>query len=398
MNILLITDGSLDVFGRSTHMYNTTRALGKLGHDVCLVCRRMRQRTAAPRYDASDMPLREVGGPSKLSGLIYPIQLLFHASYHLTHSKPDVVYERAGTTPVGFILSKLFHRPLVVAAQGIHPWESEARHKSLQGRPVVTRLAMVTSRHLTWLNYRAASRVIAVTPEIKSIVCNQYGVSTDKVVVGRNGADTELFRPMPVDDAKRATGLLADKEYVCFVGGLNRWTGLEHLIQCAPLVLKRCPAARFLIVGDGEERRALTELASRVGLLDKFLFTGAVPYQRVPDYINSSRICVEPSMHPAKKATGASSLKVFEYMACGKPAVTGNTPGDRDRIAASGAGYAVDSGNATDLAGAITHLLKNQALADRLGQRGRQFVVEHHSWQHVAQRVAAVCAEAPESH
>ena len=58
----------------------------------------------------------------------------------------------------------------------------------------------------------------------------------------------------------------------------------------------------------------LINLAAKTGVSDKFIFTGAVPYEEVPKYINSSDVCVAPFVRARNERIGLSPLKNYEYV------------------------------------------------------------------------------------
>ena len=63
----------------------------------------------------------------------------------------------------------------------------------------------------------------------------------------------------------------------------------------------------------------LIEITSELGVSDKFTFTGRVPYEQVPFYINAADVCVAPFIKERNSRIGLSALKTYEYLACGKP-------------------------------------------------------------------------------
>ena len=174
------------------------------------------------------------------------------------------------------------------------------------------------------------------------------------------------------------------------MGALYAWQGVEYLVKSAPLVLQKCPEARFLIVGDGQMKQELIELAEQIGVSDKVIFTRMVPYQEVPLYINASDVCVTPKK---PLSSGYSPLKLYEYMACAKPVIATRTHGF-EILEEYNAGLLVNPEDHQQLADAITTLLKNKELRMELGENGRKYVVEKQSWASVARRVAEACEQA----
>jgi glycosyltransferase involved in cell wall biosynthesis len=132
------------------------------------------------------------------------------------------------------------------------------------------------------------------------------------------------------------------------------------------------------------------ELTEQTGVSDKFIFTGIVPYEEVSKYINASDVCVHLPFGKRNERVGASSLKLFEYMACGKPIITTDVDGIPKEIERVNAGILV-SCNLQEIAGNIIKLLKSEKMREEMGKNGRKCVVENHSWGIVAEKVARVC-------
>jgi glycosyltransferase involved in cell wall biosynthesis len=241
------------------------------------------------------------------------------------------------------------------------------------------------------LNYRYCNRIVSVTDKLKDELISLYSVPEDKIFVINNGANTDLFEPMDQKRVKTELGLEKSKKYVCFVGHLAAWQGVEFLIYAAPFILEKCPDVRFLVVGDGAMKNKLLEITSELGLLDKFIFTGRVPYERVPLYINAADICVAPFIKGRNSKIGLSALKTYEYLACGKPIVASSIPGVKDLIEFSGGGISVSPENPEELANAVVELILNESTQALMGKRGRKYVVENHSWKGVARKILDMC-------
>ncbi len=236
-----------------------------------------------------------------------------------------------------------------------------------------------------------SDRIIAVTPGIKVNLENGYNIPGKKIVVVSNGANTSLFRPLEQGNCRRELGLDPEISYVCFVGNLAPWQGIEYLVKAAPSILSRFPQCRFLIVGDGVMKNELLKLSRELGVDDKFIFTGVVAYDRVPIYINASDVCAAPFILARNAKIGLSPLKLYEYMACGKPVVASDISGVSDALEASKGGISVLPENPGALAEAILKLLENSELRNQLGSKGLSYVTENYSWYSVAKQVDRVC-------
>ena len=137
----------------------------------------------------------------------------------------------------------------------------------------------------------------------------------------------------------------------------------------------------------------MIEIASETGVLDKFTFTGRVPYESVHEYINASDVCVAPFIKDRNSKIGLSALKTYEYLACGKPIVASNIAGVKDLLDLSGGGISVPPEIPGDLANAVVELISDQNIRNTMGERGRKYVIENHSWDGVAREILDICYE-----
>jgi glycosyltransferase involved in cell wall biosynthesis len=229
-----------------------------------------------------------------------------------------------------------------------------------------------------------------VTGSIRKLITTKYRRKDGDVVVITNGANTDLFKPIGQSEAIDKIGLDTSYNYVCFVGNLAPWQGVEYVVDCAPNVLKECPMSHFIIVGDGSMKKELMDKVGKMGLSSYFIFTGKIKYEDVPLYINSSDICVIPKK---PLSSGYSPLKLYECMSCGKPIVASLLPGF-EILETANSGLLVNPEDPDDLAKGIIRLLADTSLRAEMGKNAREYVVKNHSWKSVARKVADVCESA----
>jgi glycosyltransferase involved in cell wall biosynthesis len=297
----------------------------------------------------------------------------------------DVIYRRHTLFNCEYLLAKMFNIPLVKEVNGLVADE-------IKTMGLGNRISLRVMDRIERFNMPKADKIIVVTSRLKEVLQKDYGVPADKIVVIPNGANTDLFKPMDATRAREKLNLNQSNNYVCYVGAFHAWQGIEYLVKSAPLVLQKCPDTRFLIVGDGLIKQELINLAEQLGVSDKMIFTGMVPYRKVPLYMNASDVCVFSAARSFRnERTGGSPLKLYEYMACGRPVVVGNIAGISEDVMDSGSGFVTDPTNAIEMARAIMALLENEQLRKEMGERGKKFTIERHSWMKVAEQVAEVC-------
>ncbi|MDI9395919.1 MAG: glycosyltransferase family 4 protein [Euryarchaeota archaeon] len=303
----------------------------------------------------------------------------------------DIVYIRTDAgiyASLGYIVTKIFTNRVVYEVNGITFEEQQLVRNELSGRKLKTseNIKIKFRKYKEILMWKRADSIIAVTSYIKKYLI-QYQIDEYKINVIENGANTELFKPIDKCVAREQVGLDQKYRYICFVGNLAPWQGLEFLIAAAPLILKEYINTRFLVVGDGVMKEKWMQLAEDLGVLNECIFTGSVPYEIVPTYINAADVCVVPKK-PIK--SGYSPLKLYEYMACGKPIIATRTDGF-ELLEEINAGILVNPENPVEFANSTLMLLNNSELMWNMGNSGRKYVIENHSWDGIAKKVMAVC-------
>jgi glycosyltransferase involved in cell wall biosynthesis len=159
--------------------------------------------------------------------------------------------------------------------------------------------------------------------------------------------------------------------------------------------LARLPGARGLIVGGHVEEPDLARvkaLAGRLAIGDRVTFTGMVDPGRVADLLSQADVLALPNPASAISTRFTSPLKLFEYMAAGRPIVASDLPAIREVLEHEVNALLVTPGDAAAMARAIERLLADPALASRLAHAALERVPEY-SWDRRAERLDALFDE-----
>jgi glycosyltransferase involved in cell wall biosynthesis len=379
MQIILICDVTLnDKEAQNIHVIELYNNLQKVT-DVCLFVPKPKK-IKINFFNVIYVPMLNI----PFMGLIsYQISLFFSLYFYCKNTKADAIYARQSTfTFIPLIISNYFRIPYFVEVNGLITDEMKMFGQS-KIRIALTKLSEK-------LGYEKAMKIVVVTQGIKEGIMRLYNVPDKKIVVIGNGANIEMFRPMDQEEAKKQLQLDLEVKYVCFVGHLVPWQGIEYLVQAAPSILAKCPDARFLIVGDGAMKNEWMQQAEELKINNKFIFTGSIPYELVTFYINASDICVAPFIKKRNMKIGLSPLKVFEYLACEKPVVSTQIP-NLEFIEQQKAGILVRPEDPEELGKAVIKLMKDETLREEMGKNGRKYVVKNHSWEAIGRKTAEIC-------
>ena len=132
---------------------------------------------------------------------------------------------------------------------------------------------------------------------------------------------------------------------------------------------------RLLIVGGGRDRESLERLVDSLKIADVTEFTGAVPYDSVPDYLNRLDIYV------AASRLESFGVAILEASACALPVVVTNMGGLPEVVEADVTGKIVRRDDHIALAKAIKQLVIDESLRKRMGQAGLKRVLDHYTWE-----------------
>ena len=234
--------------------------------------------------------------------------------------------------------------------------------------------------------------VVSICIEIVTQMQDLWTIPPERCHVIRNGVDGNRFHPQSHAAARKTLQLPATGPYVGFVGGFFPWHGLETLIKAVPFVREKVPTATFLLVGDGQTRPALEQSVKQQGLTDIVRFVGRADWAQVPTWIAACDVCVV--LHRQTRSYPGDSMKLWEYMACGRPVITTVGPGYGEIVEAIGCGLAAKPDDAQDLAQQLVRLLEDPDERMKMGDRGRMAVIQSHTWEARAQELEQVCSAA----
>jgi glycosyltransferase involved in cell wall biosynthesis len=175
--------------------------------------------------------------------------------------------------------------------------------------------------------------------------------------------DADRFRP----GASAVETELLPRPRVVFTGRLHPQKNIPLLLEAWTAVARRSPA-NLVLVGPGDDRRKLEELAGSLGIADRVQFTGGVADPS--DYLRAADLFVLPSV-----AEGMSN-SLLEAMATALPCVASRIAGNTDLIDDGRSGRLVEEPHAEAWSAAILELLEDREAARELGAAARRRIDE----------------------
>lgn len=381
MRIAFVISDSIDeMWGHRTHILEVQKELGRRANVHLFLPRP----TSFVMDGDGVFPVPTIAIPV-IGLVIRQMALICRLLIDAPRFQPEIIYARQSPFSIAPLLAACCLRiPLVIELNGLMAEDLRAEQVAA---PII-HLAVLNES----LNCRHATSIVAVSEGIATEVASRHGRSDATVIA--NGVDCMLFLPTDRTEALRVLALDPYFSYICFVGNLAPWQGLAYLIEAMATVIRRCPLARLLIVGVGEQESALRQKVQDIGLNSACIFIGGVPHAKVPMFISAATVCVAPFERRRNEKTGLSPLKIYEYMSCSRPIVSSAVPGVSELINDSKGGVLVPPEDVDALANALIERLSDLPGSEMFGKNGRRYVIAGHCWSHVADRILVVLENA----
>jgi glycosyltransferase involved in cell wall biosynthesis len=391
-----------EVGATQTRAQEMTRHLVKVGHQVTVLTEvpnhpvgviqpafrgKLYRRTLEDGVDVLRVWVKTTPHKTFRSRLAFYLSFMVNATFAgllLARGRYDLIYATSPPLFVGGValaLNAMRRIPFVFEVRDLWPESAVAMGE------------LSNPRYIRWATrlenrcYRQARHVVTVTRGLKDRLIER-GIPESKISVIPNGANTELFRPMPQVGAQIRSRLkLTDQFIVMYAGLLGVAQGLHTLVEAARLM--QGEPVHFVFVGDGPTRSSLEERVKEYSL-SNVTFTGVVPRTDVPRFLAAADIAVVIFTDtPLFKRSLPS--KMFDALACGRPVLLSAPEGEAASVLEQSAGGVhVVPESPEAIVGAVRHLVAYPDQLDRFGKRSRQLVEAHYSRQVQARQLEEV--------
>ena len=362
--------------GATTHFFELGGNLIKLGVNILTIVPGYLPRTK------NDGNLNVIYLPTfkghVLSYLWAEFMKIFYLVYYIKKFKPDVIYARQELLDfMPPLIARLFQMPYVIEINGL----AEDELVSMGMKRIVPGIFAAVRR----INGKCAQNIICVSEGIKKEIIRRDRQDENKIVVIPNGANTDIFHPLSKLECRKRFGLSEAVFYVGFVGSFLPWQGLDILVESARIINQSgSEDIKFILIGDGMEKEKLTKKVQECGLQDTVLFYARVDYENIVYYINAFDLAVAPYTSKNESLALGSPLKLFEYLACGKPIIATQMDGISNILNELNYDCFFKKNDAFDLAGKIIKMYKNSNELEQMGRTGRALALEKYNWNKTA--------------
>lgn len=234
---------------------------------------------------------------------------------------------------------------------------------------------MVRTRHVStavnnsvatrWLYLRATSHIVVTGEALRQQLHEKNGFPMERMTSIRTGIDLERFRPLDKAAMRRRLGV-PDRTILGIVATLRDWKGHDHLLEAMQALKPRFPDLMLIVVGDGPRRAHLERRTDELALRDVVRFVGN--QDNVEEWLATFDLFALPSY-----GEEGVPQAIMQAMACGIPVVSTPIGAIPEAVKANETGLLVPPRDPSALSGAISALIGDSGLRQRLAQASTRF-------------------------
>ena len=193
---------------------------------------------------------------------------------------------------------------------------------------------LISIKHLQFLGRKLekstiknSSKVITINKKLAEFVMG-LGAEKEKTCVIGAGIDLARFDPKVEGyEVRKTYGIEEDDVVLFFMGWLYHFAGLKEVAIELSKIKDEKSNIKLLIVGNGDAFGDLQKIREKYNLDSQLILTGKQPYEKIPEFIAASDICLLSAYPTEMIMQDIVPIKMYEYMAMGKPVITTKLPG-----------------------------------------------------------------------
>ena len=379
MRIALVTHTFFpqSVGGRENHVYHLGKTLSKKGHKVEI-------------FTSSDSLLKKYSKIENSNLIVHyfpTVKVPMPTGYYrinptmffaLLKINVDLIHAHEYfhfTTFISALASKIKRIPFILTEHG-YPEQVGVSRFLLELYHKIFLPQVISS----------SKKFIAVSNFIEEEVISKFNVSRKRVCVVYNGIDSDQYKERST--VFRDKYNLKNKKIVLSIGRLIKEKGFQYLIKALPLILKKLPNVKLVIIGpDHYYKKELVRISELLNVRDKVIFTGVISEDMLKSAIFCSDVVVIPSLY---EPFGIVALEAMVY---GKPIVSSRVGGLSEFLENDETCLFCSPKNSEELARCVLNILLNKRLSRKLRKNAKE-AVKKFDWKKIIDRITDIYRDA----
>jgi len=301
---------------------------------------------------------------------------LFYCCFRLIFKNKFDAVHAGRVLPEGLIallIAKVIRKPVVIYAHGeeITTWRQPGKFKVMS------------------FVYKSVDTVIANSEFTKNELL-KLGVSNERIILISPGVDVERFKPnLEIGDLKGQLNISGQYELILSVGRLSRRKGFDNVIRSLPTLLEKGVDVHYAIIGIGEDKAYLEDIAAKLKMTKRVHFLGHVSSDDLPRWYNACSVFAMPNRE-INGDTEGFGMVFLEAGACGKPVIAGEVGGTGSAVIENETGFRINGEDPSEVYQALYQILSSGELNTKLGENAHLRVLDMFSWEKVAKKTRAL--------
>ncbi len=238
---------------------------------------------------------------------------------------------------------------------------------------LLTSCLRYAARHFDGITY--------ITDQMRQYCIKEYGLKPHASAIWTSGVNPEMFSP--------SNGSAEFRPFtVLYHGHVSRQRRIENAVKAISLL--KDIDIRLNVLGDGDAFGYLKDLVKDLGIEKQVAMEKTVDYEEVPSRINQCDVGILP-FNDWHGWNVSSPIKLFEYLACGKPVVVTEIPAHRNVLKDAGCAFWAKESSPEHVAAAIRNAYEKRRDFDRLSKEARELVLREYTWRRQAKKLGRFC-------
>ena len=298
-----------------------------------------------------------------------PIYFYLHPTLHLNKIKLDIIQVEQGAGALVYLQAIIMKKLFAPKAKMLFfTWWNLPYKPSL----------------IEKINLKYTDCAIVGNEDAKNILVD-HGFKNPIKILPQLGVDPKLYKKSDSTELKEKIEL--HSFVIGYVGRIIEQKGIITLIEAVARIEKDY---QLLLVGRGELKDKIVDLATKKGIMGKIHFVDPVPHNKVPDYLNCMDVMVLPSL-TTKSWKEQFGHVLIEAMSCEVP-VIGSSSAEIPNVIGD-AGLIFKEGNSNDLCEKLILLMSDEKLRETLAKKGRERVLQKYTHKKIAEETYKIYQE-----
>jgi glycosyltransferase involved in cell wall biosynthesis len=199
------------------------------------------------------------------------------------------------------------------------------------------------------------------------------GFVPDRIVTFPWGVDLHQFSPGKSDSFRKKLGI--DRKFVIL--SLRSWEpiyGVDLAVKAFIIAAKKNSNLFLLLGGIGTLEQKIRAMVERSGVKGQIQFLGQIPQRELPEIYRASNLYLSASH------SDGSSVSLLESIACGKPVLVSDIPGNREWVSEGQNGWLFRDGNVKEIADLLARISGEKVLLKKIGSNNHRLAAEKADW------------------